>query len=110
MGATVFKRLAKRQVLQPAIRTGNQVEVRFTAGLHGSSPHEGEEKNRCNQSKIGSGTPDSPESANAVMRAIPGMQIFCPSDENELLAGLPAFLNSPGPAYIRFNASKSRGC
>jgi transketolase len=44
----------------------------------------------------------------AVMRAIPGMQIFCPSDENELLAGLPAVLNSPGPAYIRFNASKSR--
>ena len=44
----------------------------------------------------------------AVMRAIPGMQIFCPCDENELLAGLPAVLNSPGPAYIRFNASKSR--
>ncbi len=44
----------------------------------------------------------------AVMRAIPGMQIFCPSDETELCAALPAILASPGPAYIRFNATKSR--
>lgn len=44
----------------------------------------------------------------AVMRAIPGMQIFCPSDEDELCAGLPAVINRAGPAYIRFNASKSR--
>jgi len=44
----------------------------------------------------------------AVMRAIPGMQIFCPSDDTELCAGLPAVLASPGPAYIRFNASKSK--
>jgi transketolase len=44
----------------------------------------------------------------AVMRAIPGMQIFCPSDETELCAGLPAILASSAPAYIRFNASKSK--
>jgi transketolase len=44
----------------------------------------------------------------AVMRAIPGMQIFCPADENELLAGMPSILSSPGPAYVRFNAAKSR--
>jgi transketolase len=44
----------------------------------------------------------------AVMRAIPGMQIFCPSDASELLAGLPAVLTSPSPTYIRFNASPSR--
>lgn len=44
----------------------------------------------------------------AVMRAIPGMQIFCPADEHELLAGLPAVITRSGPAYIRFNASKSR--
>jgi transketolase len=44
----------------------------------------------------------------AVMRAIPGMQIFCPSDETELCAALPAILASPAPAYIRFNAAKSQ--
>jgi transketolase len=40
----------------------------------------------------------------AVMRAVPGMQVFCPADEAELCAGLPAALASPWPAYIRFNA------
>jgi transketolase len=44
----------------------------------------------------------------AVMRAIPGMQIFCPADESDLLAGLPAVLASPAPTYVRFNASQSR--
>ena len=44
----------------------------------------------------------------AVMRAIPGMQIFCPADESELLAGLPAVLASSAPTYVRFNASQSR--
>jgi transketolase len=44
----------------------------------------------------------------AVMRAIPGMQIFCPSDASELLAGLPSVLTSPSPTYIRFNATPSR--
>ena len=43
----------------------------------------------------------------AVMRAIPGMQIFCPADESELCAGLPEVLASPAPAYIRFNARPS---
>ncbi|HUK62609.1 MAG TPA: hypothetical protein VLV15_04720, partial [Dongiaceae bacterium] len=43
----------------------------------------------------------------AVMRTIPGMQIFCPADESELLAGLPEVLASPAPAYIRFNARPS---
>jgi transketolase len=43
----------------------------------------------------------------AVMRAIPGMQVFCPADEQELCAGLPAVLASPSPAYIRFNARRS---
>jgi glutamate-1-semialdehyde aminotransferase/transketolase C-terminal domain/subunit len=43
----------------------------------------------------------------AVMRAIPGMQVFCPADESELLAGLPVVLASPAPAYIRFNARPS---
>lgn len=43
----------------------------------------------------------------AVMRAIPGMQVFCPADDAELCAGLPALLASPAPAYIRFNARPS---
>jgi transketolase len=40
----------------------------------------------------------------ALMRSIPGMEIFCPADEEELLQGLPLALGSPAPAYIRFNA------
>lgn len=40
----------------------------------------------------------------ALMRSIPGMQVFCPADEAELCAGLPAAVSSPWPAYIRFNA------
>ena len=43
----------------------------------------------------------------ALMRAIPGMQIVCPADEAELLAGLPAVLASPAPTYIRFNSTRS---
>lgn len=39
----------------------------------------------------------------ALMRAIPGMEIFAPADERELLAGLPSVLASPAPTYIRFN-------
>jgi transketolase len=44
----------------------------------------------------------------AVMRAIPGMNVFCPADEAELCAGLPAVLAAPGPAYIRYNARPSQ--
>ncbi len=40
----------------------------------------------------------------ALMRGIPGMQIFCPADEAELVLGLPSFLASPHPVYIRHNA------
>jgi transketolase len=43
----------------------------------------------------------------AVMRAIPGMQIFCPADESELVDGLPEVLASPAPTYIRFNAART---
>ena len=39
----------------------------------------------------------------ALMRSIPGMNIFCPSDEEDMLTGLKAFLKSPHPSYIRFN-------
>jgi transketolase len=43
----------------------------------------------------------------AVMRAIPDMEIFCPADEAELVAGLPAALASPRPCYIRHNPKPS---
>jgi transketolase len=40
----------------------------------------------------------------SLMRGIPGMQIFCPADEAELVLGLPSFLASLNPVYIRHNA------
>src|SRR5215471_13240241 len=40
----------------------------------------------------------------ALMRAIPGMQVFCPADETELVAALPAVVASPAPCYLRFNS------
>lgn len=40
----------------------------------------------------------------AIMRGIPGMQVFCPSDEDELLAGLPVLLDSRRPTYVRYYA------
>ncbi len=37
----------------------------------------------------------------ALMRGIPGMQVFCPADEDELDRALPAVLASRGPVYVR---------
>lgn len=39
----------------------------------------------------------------ALMRMIPGMQIFCPADEEDMILHLPQALASPAPCYIRFN-------
>jgi transketolase len=39
----------------------------------------------------------------ALMRLIPSMQIFCPSDEADMLIGLRTMLESPTPCYIRYN-------
>jgi len=39
----------------------------------------------------------------AVMRQIPGMRVFCPSDRDDLLAGLPEVLSDPHPWYIRYH-------
>lgn len=36
-----------------------------------------------------------------LMRGIPGMQIFCPADEADLVIGLRAMLETPHPVYIR---------
>jgi transketolase len=41
----------------------------------------------------------------AVMRAIPGMKIFCPSDAAELAAGMPTIVADPSPWYVRFCAA-----
>jgi len=39
----------------------------------------------------------------ALMRNIPGVQIFCPADERELVEGLPAIVASSSPCYVRCN-------
>ncbi len=41
----------------------------------------------------------------ALMRAIPGMQVFCPADREELGEALPAILASGAPAYVRYTAA-----
>ena len=40
----------------------------------------------------------------ALMRSIPSMHIFCPSDSEELVNGMAQILQSPFPWYVRFNA------
>jgi transketolase len=42
----------------------------------------------------------------SLMRGIPGMNIFCPSDEADLVAGMPFILSNGQPWYIRFNNQK----
>ncbi|HVN75930.1 MAG TPA: transketolase C-terminal domain-containing protein [Thermoanaerobaculaceae bacterium] len=39
----------------------------------------------------------------ALMRAIPGMRVFSPGDEADLLLGLPAVLADDSPWYVRLN-------
>lgn len=39
----------------------------------------------------------------SIMRGIPGMNIFCPADLQDLLIGLPKVLRSEESFYIRFN-------
>ena len=40
----------------------------------------------------------------ALMRSIPGMQIFCPADTDELVDGLNQVVQSQNPCYVRFNS------
>lgn len=42
----------------------------------------------------------------SLMRGIPGMQVFCPADEQELGQGMRAVLDSDQPCYIRWNIQK----
>ena len=39
----------------------------------------------------------------SIMRGIPGMQVFCPADEEDMVAMLPEIWNSPHPSYVRIN-------
>src|SRR5581483_7787888 len=38
----------------------------------------------------------------AIMRGIPGMQVFCPADREELISGMQAVLDSKKPTYVRY--------
>ncbi len=40
----------------------------------------------------------------ALMRGIPGMQIVCPADGEELVAAMPAIVKSRRPTYVRYHA------
>lgn len=42
----------------------------------------------------------------ALMRGIPGMKVWCPTDAQDLALGLEAVLRDPAPCYIRYNAAK----
>ena len=37
----------------------------------------------------------------SIMRGIPGMQVFCPADEQDMLLMLPKIWASPNPSYVR---------
>ena len=40
------------------------------------------------------------------MRGIPGMEVYCPADEDDLVRSLPAIWSSDAPAYVRVNHKK----
>jgi transketolase len=42
----------------------------------------------------------------SLMRGIPGMEVFAPADEEDLLICLPVIINSPYPSYVRYTNNK----
>ena len=42
----------------------------------------------------------------AIMRGIPGMEVYCPADEDDLVKVLPSVWGSAAPAYVRVNHKK----
>src|ERR1700754_2235643 len=42
----------------------------------------------------------------SILRGIPGMEVYCPADEDDLVKMLPAVWSSPSPAYVRINHKK----
>ncbi|MES2730218.1 MAG: transketolase C-terminal domain-containing protein [Bacteroidota bacterium] len=43
----------------------------------------------------------------SIMRGIPGMQVFAPADEEDMLLALPHIWTSPQPSYVRINTRKA---
>lgn len=43
----------------------------------------------------------------SILRGIPGMQVFCPADNEDMLAMLPTIWSSPHPSYVRINTRPS---
>ncbi len=43
----------------------------------------------------------------SLMRGIPGMQVFAPADELDLVTALPKIWGSPHPSYVRINIRKT---
>ena len=41
----------------------------------------------------------------ALMRGIPNMNVFCPADADELVAGMPHVIEHRSPWYVRYNAA-----
>jgi transketolase len=44
----------------------------------------------------------------SIMRGIPGMEVYAPADEDDLVKMLPPIWSSPAPAYTRINHKKGR--
>jgi transketolase len=42
----------------------------------------------------------------SIMRGIPGMEVYCPADENDLVGMLSHVWKTPAPAYVRINHRK----
>lgn len=42
----------------------------------------------------------------SIMRGIPGMEVYSPADEDDLVRMLPSIWSSPAPAYVRINHKK----
>jgi transketolase len=42
----------------------------------------------------------------SILRTIPGMEVYCPADEDDLLRMMPTVWQSPAPAYVRINHRK----
>jgi transketolase len=42
----------------------------------------------------------------SIMRGIPGMEVYCPADEDDLVKMLPHIWQSPNPGYVRINHKK----
>jgi transketolase len=44
----------------------------------------------------------------AIMRGIPGMEVYSPADEDDAVKMLPSVWTAPAPAYVRINHKKGR--